>query len=150
MFFKPLRKLYCLANFWINTAIIVLVPGQVISNVLPQYPFEKSQQVLIADSLLKDGLYKSAIEFYRLASDGYREVLNWEGVVYALNKLVWAETADFHEEEGYDILKQSSKIIIERNLSESILIAIFMLKSSACEERVSIVPTDILSTPSLA
>ncbi len=123
MIFKPLRQLSPFVNSWIIVAIIFLSPNQVISNILQQYPFEKSQEVLIADSLFQDGLYKSAIDFYKQASDGYREDKNWEGVIYSLNKIGWAKIADFHEEEGYDILKQSSKIILEMNLSESILIA---------------------------
>ena len=123
MIFKPLGQLSSFVNSWIIAAIIILIPNHVVSNILQQYPFEKSQQVLIADSLLQDGLYKSAIEFYKLASDGYREDKNWEGVIYSLNKIGWAKIADFQKVEGYNILKESSKLIDKNNLPGSLLIA---------------------------
>ena len=123
MIFIPLRQLSSFVNSWIIAAIIFLIPNHVVSNILQQYPFEKSLQVLIADSLLQDGLYKSAIEFYKQASDGYREDENWEGVIYTLNKIGWAKIADFQELEGYDVLIESSKLIDENNLPVSLLTA---------------------------
>ena len=121
MIFKPLRQLSPFVNSWIIVAIIFLSPNQVISNILQQYPFEKSQEVLIADSLFQDGLYKSAIDFYKQASDGYREDKNWEGVIYSLNKIGWAKIADSQEVEGYDILQESSRLIAEHDLQKSVI-----------------------------
>ncbi len=121
MIFKPLRQLSGFCIKWIFTSILIFIPTLLFPNPCEQYPFDKLEEVLIADSLFFDGFYKSAGEFYKKAYSVYRKDKNWEGVVYTLNKIGWSKTANFKEEEGYDILVKSSKIIAEHKLHESIL-----------------------------
>jgi CHAT domain-containing protein len=123
MIFKPLRQS---ANFYVKSLcsiILILIPILCISNTSQEYPFEKSENILKADSLLFNELFKSAYEYYKKALSEYEIKEDWEGVAYTLNRMGWGNITAFNYKEGYELLLRSSEIIKTHNLQPSHIMA---------------------------
>jgi tetratricopeptide (TPR) repeat protein len=123
MIFRPLRQSACCTIKSIFSVILFLFPILCISNTSQDYPFEKSENIIRADSLLFKESYKSAYEYYKKALSEYQISENWEGVAYTLNKMGWANITVFNYEEAYELLIRSSEIIKIQNLPISYITA---------------------------
>ena len=123
MIFRPLRQSACYTIKSIFCIILFLFPILCISNTSQDYPFEKSENIIRADSLLFNESYSSAINYYYQALSDYEKLESWEGIAYSLNKIGWANIANFNLNEGYKLLQRSSKEIMEHNLPQSLITA---------------------------